>query len=121
MSKHIKFEAVSTPGSNFQTVTVTILQQTNRGSAFGRNGSLGYESNGIVLKSAGCPEVGRSEIFMRGYNTSRDNQKLIMNIATFDKFKKAVEAYNAEFAPTIPAYVNIRAACPAEPCITTVG
>lgn len=97
MSKHIKVQATPV-GPDFQTVNVQILEQTHRGRDFGKYSST-FTHAGYTLESSSCPQVhGPNFCFMQGSSTYDNNRVLNMPVATFTKFKAAVEAYNKEFA-----------------------
>lgn len=100
--KHIKFKAeVAAP--DFQQVSVTILEQTHRGSQFVNNG-YAYRHGGYLLESCQYPErmSPGSGVFMRGTSSDSDERTVTLPVAEYAKFKAAVEAYNKEFADPAP-------------------
>lgn len=112
--QHIKFQAMPV-APTFQTVKVTILEQTHRGSAFGNYGSFTY--GGFTLKSVDEPALGwsSSECFVRGIRTYNDGKTIEMPVATYAKFKAAVEAFNRTFVAKPVAKPK------ADPCSVVIG
>lgn len=101
--KHIKF-SVEPIGPDFQSVKVVILEQTHTVREFGRNGEISYTHKGYTLSSVSYPEddYRSNRCFVRGKNYEFDNNAIILSVASYQKFKAAVEAYNEEFKYVTP-------------------
>ena len=112
--KHIKFQALPV-GPDFQKVKVTILEQTHRGYGFGW-GCNYFAHNGFAISSIDFPDTGGGKVFMRGSNAYRDNNSFTIDVATYAKFKAAVEEYNRVFAaPAKPVAPKVA------PCAVIIG
>ena len=96
----------------FGDVTFHVDVQTHRGDDFGPivkltgpiwgqvNTKHFNATNGVCLRSVGCPELrGWSTdhiVFLRGTDKNKDNTKLRCTKDQFDMIQKAVEEYNRE-------------------------
>ncbi|MBD3251236.1 hypothetical protein GF380_02070 [Candidatus Uhrbacteria bacterium] len=80
------------------------MEQTSRGRDFGKYGSEIYAApNGVHLISSSAPQYDPIEcattFFLRGSIANKhDYDVMQMSTETFELFREAVEAYNAEFA-----------------------
>jgi hypothetical protein len=98
--KCIKLKVVPTDGADFQTLDVTIVEQTSRNSQFGANGSDKFTaSNGVVLRSVSSPErIGNALFYVRGHGIAADNNVVKIPTSLLPDLKQAVKEYNQYFA-----------------------
>jgi hypothetical protein len=84
---------------NEKALTSRIIEQSHRNSVFGKNGDEFRASNGMVLRSMARPVKGESAIWMRGDDTSRDNDLLnFFSKKELYGFIEAVSEYNSFFS-----------------------
>ena len=80
------------------TVTFRISQQTHRGEEFTPNGnSREFKGScGFFLSSQGAPEFGEclQTLFVRGWVSSEDDNKITVPLIAFAKIMQAVTEYN---------------------------
>ncbi len=96
--KYIIAEGLYVP--KMDVYLVRIIEQTHRGKYFGKNGSI-FVNYGITLISTSFPainfECSSPYIYVRGKSTELDNIPIVMNKELYNKFKKAICAYNEYF------------------------
>lgn len=91
--RHIEISVVSVKK---HTVTFRISRQTHREETFTPNGSEFKSSCGIVLSSQGSPEFGAyiKTLFVRGWDSSEDDNKITVSLHHFADIMQAVTEYN---------------------------
>lgn len=92
-NRHIEISVVSVKE---HTVTFRISQQTHREEEFTPNGRKFKSSCGIVLNSQGYPEFGAyiKTLFVRGWDSSEDDNKITVSLHHFADIMQAVTEYN---------------------------
>lgn len=78
------------------TVTFRISRQTHREEEFTPNGREFKSSCGFFLSSQGAPEFGEylQTLFVRGYVSAEDDNKITVPLIAFAKIMQAVTEYN---------------------------
>lgn len=92
-NRHIEISVVSVKE---HTVTFRISQQTHREEELTPNGRKFKSSCGIVLNSQGYPEFGAyiKTLFVRGWDSSEDDNKITVSLHHFADIMQAVTEYN---------------------------
>lgn len=92
-NRHIEISVVSIKEP---TVTFRISRQTHREEEFTPNGREFKSSCGFFLSSQGAPEFGEylQTLFVRGWVSSEDDNKITVPLIAFAKIMQAVTEYN---------------------------
>lgn len=92
-NRHIEISVVSVKEP---TVTFRISRQTHRAETFTPNGREFKSSCGFFLSSQGAPEFGEylQTLFVRGWVSSEDDNKITVPLIAFAKIMQAVTEYN---------------------------
>ena len=94
MKRELILDEVKYDGEYYST---RILKQTHRGEEFTPN-SITFNGGGFSISSACSPEIMSCNLFVLGYDHSKDNDIIkTKDKSTIDKALAAVKAYNEEF------------------------
>lgn len=112
MKKTLKLNVAANPADHFQTVKVSVIEQSHRGGNFGAASTSFIASNGVRITSLGYPSISidafRTELYVRGDGTAADNREILVPVAKLPAIEAAVAEYNKKFTftPKTPAAVQ---------------
>jgi len=93
--KWIKYRAKLT--EDRKSVAVTILEQSHRSWNFGAGLREDFRHLDYGIGSIAYPDTTSVFSYLRGSETSRDDETICMPLETYQKFKATVLAYNKYF------------------------
>ena len=93
VGRHIELAVVKVEG---ERVTFRIAEQTHREEEFTPNGREFKSSCGFFLSSQSAPEVGEclQTLFVRGWASNADDNKITVPLIAFAKIMQAITEYN---------------------------